>query len=213
MVASDGRLRTGHVLLAALRRALERRHWRGLAHACGPFAAARLLRARKLPRAFSILQMGTLIGSGFAYAGSGLVIGIVSARAPIMLPFTGTLAPWQLAFLAAAAPGPLIALLMLTVREPWRRKNPLLRTSGSQEPDFGRFMTKRALFFVGYLGAASFLSIVAYGIGSWTPSFFIRSFGWSAAKIGVVYGCIIIGDRHLRNTARRLHRRNVDTSK
>jgi MFS family permease len=146
----------------------------------------------QLPRALGLFQVGAFLGGGLAFGGGGLVIGMVSASGPIDVPFFGALAPWQVAFLAAAAPGPLVALLMLTVREPQRRVNKMVRREAVDDSGFGRFLASRALFFLGLIGAFAAQSIVANGLAAWTPSFFIRNFGWSASQIGIIYGCLIL---------------------
>ncbi|MDZ4373677.1 MAG: MFS transporter, partial [Phenylobacterium sp.] len=71
--------------------------------------------------AMAVYSIGVFIGAGAALIVGGQVIAAVSQGPPLSLPVVGRLAPWQVAFLYVAAPGPLIALLMLLVREPLRR--------------------------------------------------------------------------------------------
>jgi hypothetical protein len=57
-----------------------------------------------------------MIGTGLAYAFGGALIHLFSGRPDVTLPIVGTLRIWQVAFLAAGAPGLLLAALMLTLR-------------------------------------------------------------------------------------------------
>src|SRR5689334_15504740 len=71
--------------------------------------------------AMSVWSLGTFLGSGLAYFIGGWVVGAVTAAGTVRLPLAGLLRPWQLVFVLVGAPGLLIALLMLTVRDPRAR--------------------------------------------------------------------------------------------
>jgi MFS family permease len=146
---------------------------------------------RQLPRAFAIFQMGQYIGGGGAYAIGGLIFALASTIDPVRLPLFGPLAPWQLTFLIAAAPGPIVALLMFSVREPTRRRAPVEPASGTAEGFSDHWRRNRGFLFC-HLGAAAILGLVAHGVVSWAPSFFIRGFGWTPADVGIAYGTMLI---------------------
>lgn len=142
----------------------------------------------QLPKAFTIFQIGAYLGNGSAYAIGGLILAAASAWDGISLPLLGELKPWQLTFILVAAPGPLVALLMLTVREPARKANPVLRAAVAAPTSFATFLRASRLFLIGHLGTVATSGIVVFGIVAWTPSLFVRSFGWTTAQIGVAYG-------------------------
>ena len=66
--------------------------------------------------------MGIPIGSGIALLVGGLVVVAVSAAGKTFtLPLIGEVRAWQFVFIVTGAPGLLLPLLLLLVREPKRR--------------------------------------------------------------------------------------------
>src|SRR5262245_168280 len=82
----------------------------------------------KLGRAFGVYNMGIAIGSGIASLTAGIVIVAVSGVSSYTLPIVGDVRGWQLVFIVTGAPGVLLPLLLLSVREPARRG--LLKSAG-----------------------------------------------------------------------------------
>ena len=35
------------------------------------------------------------------------------------------------------------------------------------------------------------LAFAGYGSAAWVPTFYIRTYGWDAGQVGIVYGCIV----------------------
>ncbi len=85
----------------------------------------------KLGRAFSVYNMGIPLGSGVAMLVGGLVVGAVSGESNVTLPLLGEVRSWQLVFIVTGAPGLLLPLLLLSVREPARRG--LLKTASNTQ--------------------------------------------------------------------------------
>jgi MFS family permease len=147
---------------------------------------------RALPWAFAIFQTGIYVGGGGAYAIGGAILSLATTVGPISLPLVGHLRPWQATFLIAALPGPFIAALMFTIREPARRTNPLVREASQGAGRFTHHLAKNSGFLLSTLGTAAALGVMAHGVVAWTPSFFIRTFGWRPAQVGMIYGAILI---------------------
>jgi MFS family permease len=146
--------------------------------------------------AFSVYNMGITIGSGLALLIGGLVVAAVSGEGKtFVLPLIGEVRAWQMAFIVTGAPGVLVALLLMTVREPARRgllkKTDASGKESSQRPSFFellRFVGKNVDFYSLHFVALALLSLVGYGVGAWLPSALIRGFGVSAGEVGVVVG-------------------------
>lgn len=146
--------------------------------------------------AFSVYNMGITIGSGLALLIGGLVVAAVSGEGKtFVLPLVGEVRAWQMAFIVTGAPGVLVALLLMTVREPVRRgllkKTDASGKESSQRPSFFellRFVGKNVDFYSLHFVALALLSLVGYGVGAWLPSALIRGFGVSAGEVGVVVG-------------------------
>nr|MCS5654047.1 MFS transporter [Candidatus Neomarinimicrobiota bacterium] len=74
----------------------------------------------KLGRAIAVYQSGALFGGGLAFIIGGIVVNYAVNADSITLPIIGVLQPWQIAFIVVGLPGVLMALVMLTVKEPKR---------------------------------------------------------------------------------------------
>ena len=75
----------------------------------------------KLGRAISVYQSGAFFGVGLALIFGGIAIRFAAGAESVDLPLIGTVAPWQMAFIAIGLPGILVAALMFTVKEPVRQ--------------------------------------------------------------------------------------------
>nr|WP_251701949.1 MFS transporter [Pseudomonas boanensis] len=139
--------------------------------------------------AISVYSMGVYLGSGIAFLLGGLVIKFASAQGDVVLPLLGHVRPWQLIFLALGAAGLLFTLLMLAVNEPRRRGI----GAGVAVPlvEVGRYLrSNRRTVLCHNFGFAG-LSFAGYGSAAWIPTFFIRTHGWEAGQVGVVYGSLV----------------------
>jgi MFS family permease len=145
--------------------------------------------AERRATAISVYSMGVYLGSGIAFLLGGLVIKFASAQGDVMLPVLGEVRPWQLIFLILGAAGVLFTLLMLAVREPARRGV----GAGVAVPlaDVGRYIrANRRTVLCHNFGFAG-LAFAGYGSAAWVPTFFIRTYGWDAGQVGIVYGSIV----------------------
>jgi MFS family permease len=153
---------------------------------------------RWLSTAISVYGMGIYIGSGMAYLLGGLVIKFVSGSDGVDLPVFGTIRPWQVVFLIVGVPGLLFSLLMLTVREPYRRGLSGRRTGVAGSPSsipirevLKYIHSNKATFFCHNMSFA-LLAMAGYGGMSWIPEFFARTHGWERPDVGLWYGLVIM---------------------
>ncbi|MDH1265359.1 MFS transporter [Pseudomonas sp. GD03944] len=145
--------------------------------------------AERRATAISVYSMGVYLGSGLAFLLGGLVIQFASAQGDVVLPVFGEVRPWQLIFLILGAAGILFTLLMLAVKEPARRGV----GAGVAVPlaDVGRYIrANRRTVLCHNFGFAG-LAFAGYGSAAWVPTFFIRTYGWDAGQVGIVYGSIV----------------------
>ncbi|HSC85369.1 MAG TPA: MFS transporter, partial [Pseudomonas sp.] len=145
--------------------------------------------AERRATAISVYSMGVYLGSGLAFLLGGLVIKFASAQGDLHLPIVGEVRPWQLIFLILGAAGALFTLLMLAVREPARRGI----GAGVAVPlaEVGRYIRRnRRTVLLHNFGFAG-LALAGYGSGAWIPSFYIRTYGWDAGQVGIVYGSLV----------------------
>lgn len=148
----------------------------------------------RLATAISVYGMGIYLGSGLAYLLGGYVIQFVYGADMIDVPILGAVRPWQTVFLIVGIPGIFFSLLMLTVREPFRR-GLKARAGGSSSVPLKAVLdyihANKATFFCHNMSFA-LLAMAGYGSISWIPAFFIRTHGWEAADVGKTYGAIMM---------------------
>jgi len=149
----------------------------------------------RLGKALSIYSAGIFIGSGLALIVGGSVAGAVMNRPAVTVPLLGTIGSWRLTFLTLGIPGILVGLLVYTLKEPERR-NLLRRADGQTEHlSIAEVFNEVALRWKSFAGLAAGISMQAvanYGMQAWTPTFFIRVFGWTPARTGLVLGTLLL---------------------
>ena len=149
----------------------------------------------KIARAISIYSMGVYFGAGLALIIGGLVVKLVSETGNVVIPFIGEVFSWQITFFYVGLMGLPIFLLLLTIKEPRRRgideTNPEEAKKASSLPALKAFVkiNRRTIFY--HFATFSCLGIAVVGYMIWTPTFFIRTYGWDAPKIGMIYGIIL----------------------
>lgn len=145
-----------------------------------------------LPRALSVFLMGPYIGGGLAMIFGGLLLEASAHWDLSGLPVLEGLKPWQLVFLAASAPGFLIAGLFLFVREPERRD---VAGSAAERMTYGEMMAvfrEHRAFYGNFYVGMSCLIMTLYAFPAWMPTVLIRRFGASAADVGMQYGAAVL---------------------
>jgi MFS family permease len=169
----------------------------GVGEACnGPATfsmLADLFPRDKLPRAIAVLNFGFVAGTGLAMLLGGMVIHFVSSMPVVSLPVLGALHPWQVTFMIVGIPGLFVAALLATVPEPARRGR-LAGVSTQALPvrEVWRYLRdNRTTYGPMFLGLACNV-VVAFGDQTWTPAFFQRTHGWSAAHAGITQGTVVI---------------------
>jgi MFS family permease len=152
----------------------------------------------QLSRAISLFLGSGFVGSGIALILGGAVLARVATTDGMVLPLVGEVRAWQAAFLIAALPGVLCMLLMFTIREPIRTSFGRIIDRSIPTPPlrevFGFLLRQRramGAIFIGY----SLLAAMQFGLGAWTPEYFIRIHDWSRSEIGYAYGLnfVIVG--------------------
>ncbi len=140
----------------------------------------------RVGRAIGLYTAGVSSGSGLAFVIGGSIYPGMKALGPAEWPIVGLMQPWQQVFVWVGLPGLIVALLILTIREPVRREflrtgrkpvaAPLWRTLS--------FLANRWRAFIVLFLALSVLAIMAYGIGFWIPEFLRRSYALSTEELG-----------------------------
>lgn len=152
---------------------------------------ADLFPREELARPIAIYSLGIYLGSGLAFIAGGVAVDYIAALGTLYLPLVGLLQPWQATFLVVAAPGAVLLVVMLWIREPQRRRDSL----SIEQPTVAQvleYMRRHRGFFVTHFAGFSMLVVFMGAQLGWIPTFFIRRFGWSAAEVGVAYGSVFM---------------------
>ena len=146
----------------------------------------------RLGTAMSVYMLGTFFGSGVSYALGAWIVHSIDAPGFVTLPLVGAVHPWQTVFFIIGLPGVLVALLMLTVREPSRTAGD---RASAQVPlsQVIAYLRRNARTMVSLCVGFTCSASVNWGIGMWLQVFFVRTHGWTVAQAGALQGALTMG--------------------
>lgn len=146
----------------------------------------------KLGRAVAVYSIGVPLGSGIALVLGGMIVTLATEAPAISLPGIGEAAPWRLVFFLVGLPGLAIALLMMTVREPFRRGVAQAKQADKVRfRDAFAFVFRQGRTFVPLFAGLALYALVMYGQMTWIPTFFARTYEMAPATAGFYYGIIL----------------------
>lgn len=142
--------------------------------------------------AISLYAIGYPIGGGLALLIGGALLTRFSATGGITLPLLGSFSPWQAVFLCVAAPGVLIAALMMLIREPERHEVAKDLSRHSSLKEGFAYVAERWVLFGSLIGSLGLIALLAIGTTLWFPTFLIRTYGMTPAQVGLSYGMVML---------------------
>ncbi|WP_321490111.1 MFS transporter [uncultured Hyphomonas sp.] len=141
----------------------------------------------QLPRAISLYTAGIFIGAGLAYFLGGEVVGMINDHPYVTVPLLGQITSWHFVFIAVGFPGLLVALLVLSLKEPARKD---LTAQSRKRFDtgevFGWVKRHKWMSVSMFLGGALY-SMITY-TDQWYPELFIRTWDWGPREAGRING-------------------------
>jgi MFS family permease len=146
----------------------------------------------KLGRALGVYQSGAMLGAGIAFLVGGAAVQLLSAHDGQVLPVLGAVRMWQLAFFAVGLPGLLIALLMLTVKEPVRRGRASGAASGIPLRAVLAYIGSHRGLFVAHFTGFALLVVPITTVLAWAPTYLSRVLGFARAESGFVLGMMLL---------------------
>ncbi|MGE0830132.1 MAG: spinster family MFS transporter [Hyphomonadaceae bacterium] len=141
---------------------------------------------RRLGLALGLFTLGIFAGSGLALVLGGQIIGALAEQPFIHIPYIGAFRPWQVVFLVVGLPGLALAILASLMPEP-----PRVGDKTETPPSFDQVILYLREHFngIGLLVLAwAFAAVVTYATAAWAPTFFIRTYGWTAPQAGLGFG-------------------------
>ena len=80
----------------------------------------------------------------------------------------------------------------MALREPRRQGLATGATPGIPFKEAMRWFSQRKRFYLSFYLAMACITLYAYSLTAWTPSFFIRTHGWSTLQVSQNYGMTVI---------------------
>jgi len=163
----------------------------GSAHAPGSYSMlADYFPPARLPRAIGFLQLGFIGGNALGIFLGGQLIGMAVAW-PVVHWFGLTIHGWQRILMLVGAPGLLISVLLLMIREPARRGVAAAGTAMPVGAVWREIKARRAIYLPLFIGLA-LSAAQSLGLQAWRAPFLIRTYGWSEARIGQWMGAMFL---------------------
>lgn len=157
----------------------------------------------RITRAFALLQLGFIGGTTLGVMLGGAWVVEAAQWEPTLVAGL-SIRGWQWILIVLGIAGFGAALLLLTVREPARRRvvsaEPLIPEKGSIGRrvltftgwDAMRAIHARGRFYYPLFGALALSAIETFGLAFWRTPFMIRTYGWNEAQIGAVMGPMLL---------------------
>lgn len=146
----------------------------------------------RLPLAMSLYGMATSLGSGFAFVLGGQVVAATERIGDVAVPVYGIMESWKLAFLVVGFPGiVLAATIVVFLKEPARSATQAAAAAPHSDSLIVFFKQRKWLSLAGLI-AIGLKTASGYAILSWTPTFFQRIHGWTAAEAGLAIGTLVL---------------------
>ncbi|PEQ10581.1 hypothetical protein B2G71_21625 [Novosphingobium sp. PC22D] len=144
---------------------------------------------RRRALAVSVFLTGTLAGASAVTSLSGTMIGVFEVARLAGHEALTVLAPWRVAFVAAALPGFILFVALMFVREPARQEQHV-----SHEQDgttsFRQFLVSERSLIVRLIGAIVLAQVGLGPIFAWLPTAFVRVHGFGSGQAGEWFGMI-----------------------
>jgi predicted MFS family arabinose efflux permease len=140
-------------------------------------------------RGMAVYFIGASIGSGLSSVIPGAILRHGLA---LHLPGLGALEPWRSAFVLCGLAGPVVSLLLLSVREPIRQHPPREDApSANIAAKLGALWQQKALIVPLYLGFCLFY-VALLGITLWTAAFLGRRYGLPITSFSGALGLMLL---------------------
>lgn len=148
-------------------------------------------RPQRRGTALGVYSSGIYLGIGASIALGGMVLALIRGAANVSLPLIGIVRSWQAAFICVGAPGLIIALLLLTVREPRRHFDCFSGGESRTLAETWRYLVRNRSLVSRQILGYTCMATAAYGTGSWVPTYLIRVQHMPPSKAGIYYGLAV----------------------
>ncbi|MET0372106.1 MAG: MFS transporter [Sphingobium sp.] len=151
-----------------------------------------VFRRDQFGRATGVLGAATTIGSASSLLIGGVILWHMQGASHMVLPYLGEMTTWRGVYIIIGLPGLLVALLLLTFREPVRRQRSTARQPGSGDHAYLPFLKANARLIASIIGANFLLIVAATAMAAWSATTLIRKFGIAPSDVGMMLGVALI---------------------
>lgn len=148
----------------------------------------------KVAMATGTLAIGAQLGMGLALVIGGGAYALVAHLPPIDVPLIGEIKAWHWPFIIVGFPGVLWAMVVwATIDEPKRTGEKLLvgrKRTAIPVKEVARYMASDWRAYTAIIGGSCLAALFSLGSLQWMPTLFIREYGWSLTKVGLVQGIL-----------------------
>ncbi len=144
--------------------------------------------SEKLPRAFSVLWIGGIIGGGISTLLNAFLIYKLQGLPPFEVPVIGIIRWWQVIFIAVGLPGLIVAFLLSRLPEPPRHGLDTGMPRNVPLFDVARYIFRDKLAVFGPLLGSQVIGAFGFGGAMWMAAFYQRSYGWSLPQVALLSG-------------------------
>ncbi|MGA0266117.1 MAG: spinster family MFS transporter [Lysobacterales bacterium] len=145
----------------------------------------------RLGKAIGIYSSGVFIGIGLSFIIGGVLVAGLEAAGGLTVPLLGTLKSWQATFIIVGLPGLLVAMLVLTLKEPARRS-----LAGNSTPErldnrqILQWLSAHKRLYLTHFAGFAMMTLLFNAIMAWAPELFIRIHDVERGVIGIRLGIL-----------------------
>ena len=154
-------------------------------------------RMKRIALALGVYGMGVALGANVANLLGAWAIGLMEPGVLYEIPFLGERYRWQIVFFLICLPTIPLTVLMLFVKEPFRRNVKRVRGEDGEwrraEPPKGElalYLRKNWQTVLCHNVGYAFLAFSGYGLAAWLPAFYMRNHGLTAPEAGYLLGTV-----------------------
>ncbi len=140
-------------------------------------------------KAIAVYSMALSLGTATAYYAIGALLAALRGVEILNWPLVGAIKPWQAVFIIVGLPGLLLALAMLTVKEPVRRD---LKQGASSAPwHMFRHLFSNWKTYLTFVLPFCLMTTIAY-THFWLPAMFSRSWGMETPEFAQIKAVVTL---------------------
>lgn len=151
------------------------------------------------PLANNLFALISISGGALGIMLGGAILDMVDGARPLLPLSMQALETWRLGFFAMAVPGPLVALLVLTIRRRARTRDDVpvgeIRATVAVGPlpaGYGEFMRAHWHTLAGLVAGIGIATIGLLAVYTWVPILAARQFGATPAQVGQGMGLALL---------------------